>query len=56
MDAISVDVASKTGTGYPGVDFDIFGAKTPNGLMIIPPADVVFEIRFPGKDITGTIT
>lgn len=56
MDAISVDVTSKTGTGYPGIDFDIFGAKTPNGLMIIPPPDVVFEIRFPGKDITGTIT
>jgi len=55
LDVGKIEVLQQTGQAYSDVDFNIDSFLSPNGKMIIPPEDYIFEIRFPSEDIVGSI-
>jgi len=56
IDATYVQVYQKTGAGYATTKFNVKNNTTPDGRMIIAPRNVVFEVKYPGRDIKGTLT
>ena len=56
IDAIFVEVFQQTGPGYATTKFNVKNNTTPDGRMIIAPKNVVFEVKFPQRDIKGTLT
>ena len=40
---------------YSDFHFDIAQATSPDGRLIFAPEDTVFEIKYPGADIIGTV-
>jgi hypothetical protein len=55
MDVIDVDITVKTGAAYADSPISIEEAMSADGRYVIPPADTIFEIKFPNSDIAGTI-
>jgi hypothetical protein len=55
IDATFVQVFQQTGPGYATTKFNVKNNTTPDGRMIIAPKNVVFEVRYPSRDIKGTI-
>ena len=56
IDATFVQVFQQTGPGYATTKFNVKNNTTPDGRMIVAPKNVVFEVRYPSRDIKGTIT
>ena len=56
IDATFVQVYQKTGAGYATTKFNVKNNTTPDGRMIIAPKNVIFEVKYPSKDIKGTLT
>lgn len=56
IDASYVQVYQKTGAGYATTKFNVKSNTTPDGRMIVAPKNVIFEIKYPGRDIKGTLT
>ena len=56
IDATFVQVYQKTGAGYATTKFNVKNNTTPDGRMIVAPKNVVFEIKYPSRDIKGTLT
>lgn len=54
-DTTRVDIVEKVGGLYSTSRFNILQNTSPNGKYILPPEDVVFEIRYPSVDIQGEI-
>jgi len=55
LDVGKVEVLQQTGQAYSDVDFNLDKFVSPDGKMIIPPEDYIFEIKFPSDDIVGSI-
>jgi hypothetical protein len=55
LDVAEVEVIKKTGTLYSSISLDIDQNKSADGRYIIAPENVIFEIKFPGRDVKGTI-
>ena len=55
LDVVEVDVVKKTGGLYSSTSIDIDKNKSADGRYIIAPENVIFEIKFPGSDVKGTI-
>lgn len=55
LDVEDVKVVTKSGTGYSDNSFNIKRNTTPDGRVIIPKEDMVFEIRDLFTDIEGSI-
>ena len=56
IDATYVQVYQKTGAGYATTKFNVKNNTTPDGRMIVAPKNVIFEIKYPSRDIKGTLT
>ena len=56
VDATFVQVLQQTGPGYATTKFNVKNNTTPDGRMVIAPKNVVFEVKFPQRDIKGTLT
>ena len=56
IDATFVQVYQKTGAGYATTKFNVKNNTTPDGRMIVAPRNVIFEVKYPSKDIKGTLT
>jgi hypothetical protein len=56
VDATYVQVLQQTGPGYATTKFNVKNNTTPDGRMVIAPKNVVFEVKFPQRDIKGTLT
>jgi hypothetical protein len=55
LDVESVDFTLQSGAEYFDAPFPIEDMKNPTGTHITPPVDGIFEIRYPARDIKGTI-
>ena len=55
VDAQDVVIGIKNGLQYSDTRFDINSQKSADGRYIKAPANVAFEIKFPGIDIKGTV-
>ncbi len=56
VDATFVQVLQQTGPGYATTKFNVKNSTTPDGRLVIAPKNVVFEVKFPQRDIKGTLT
>ena len=55
MDVVDVNITTKEGGGYATSPVSVEDIKSADGRYLTPPSDVIFEIKFPNADITGTI-
>jgi len=55
VDTINVEITNKTGALYSSIYYDVVTNTTADGLRVISPLNVVFEVKYPSSDITGTI-
>jgi len=55
LDVKEVELFIATGTNYADPPFTIEQFLSPDGTVIAPSNDVIFELKFPNKDIVGTI-
>lgn len=55
VDTLDVRFTNKSGGLYSGYGFSIDQNTSADGRMLIAPEDVIFEIKYPTKDIRGTI-
>jgi len=55
VDVTRVDVSIKNGALYSDTRFNLNDRKSADGRYISAPENVAFEIKFPDKDIKGTI-
>ena len=55
LDVVSVEVVRQFGSGYSTTTFDMEKMTTADGRMVLAPSDVIFELKFPERDIIGTI-
>jgi len=55
MDVVKVEITTKEGGTYATSPVSVEDIKSVDGRYLSPPADVIFEIKFPNADITGTI-
>lgn len=55
VDTISVEILNKVGNLYSPITIDTVKNTTADGLKLIAPLNVVFEVKYPSSDITGTI-
>jgi len=54
-DVIDVSVVQKNGGRYSDLRFDLSSHTSPDNRYVSVPENVIFEIKFPGEDIKGTI-
>lgn len=55
VDTINVEIINKVGNLYSPIYFDVGTNTTADGLKTICPLNVVFEVKYPSSDITGTV-
>ena len=55
LDVTNVELFVKTGDNYADAPFSTQEFLNADGTMLIPPADCIFELKFPSSDILGTI-
>jgi len=55
VDVTNVIVEQKIGSNYSNVIFDINKYTSSDGRMIYCPENMIFEVKFPGSDIFGSI-
>jgi len=55
VDTVNVEVVNKVGNLYSSVSYDTISNTTADGLRTIAPLNVVFEVKYPFSDITGTV-
>tara|TARA_R100000008_G_scaffold86784_1_gene81588 strand:- start:1019 stop:2818 length:1800 start_codon:yes stop_codon:yes gene_type:complete len=55
VDVVSVRIKNKSGGNYSESVYGIDQNLSPDGRMLITPEDAVIELRYPNKDIKGTI-
>jgi len=55
LDVVQLRVVRKTGASYSTAIFNIDQMTTADGRIVVAPSDVIFEVKFPEVDITGTI-
>lgn len=55
VDTVNVEVVNKVGNLYSSISYDIISNTTADGLKTISPLNVVFEVKYPFSDITGTV-
>jgi len=56
LDVVNLKFIRKTGTSYSTSIFNIDQMTTADGRTIVAPSDVIFEVKFPEVDITGTLS
>jgi len=54
-DVIDIWVTQKNGGRYSDLRFDLNSNTSPDNRYISVPENVIFELKFPGEDIKGTI-
>ena len=54
-DVIDVSVVQKNGGRYSDLRFDLSSHTSPDNRYVSVPENVIFEVKFPGEDIKGTI-
>jgi len=54
VDATSVKVVQKLGTGYSTTKFNVKNNTSPDGRFVRAPKNVIFEVKYPTSDIQGT--
>jgi len=55
LDANSVKLISKAGAQYSNVQIDMNKNLSPDGSMLVIPANVVAELKYPDSDIRGKV-
>ena len=55
LDVTDVELFIKTGSNYADPPFTIDEFLSADGTVIAPSNDVIFELKYPNKDIIGTI-
>jgi len=55
LDVVKAKVVLKGGGSYADSPISIEEALSADGRFVIPPTNTIFEIKFPDKDIGGTI-
>ena len=55
MDVIKAEINIKTGTNYSSYYLDLNVSKSPDNRLIYAPENGIFELKFPGTDIIGTV-
>ncbi len=55
LDVASITVVNKNGFPYSGMSFDIDGNTSEDGRVISLPPDHIFELKYPNKDIKGSV-
>jgi len=55
LDVGEVTIKQQTGALYSDVSFNFDNFLAANGRMVIPPEDFIFELRFPSRDIVGSV-
>lgn len=55
VDTINVEIVNKVGGLYSSIAFDVAANTTADGLRTLCPLNVVFEVKYPTSDITGTV-
>ena len=55
VDVVSVKINNKSGGNYSESAYSINDNLSPDGRMLVTPEDAVIELRYPNKDIKGTI-
>jgi len=55
IDTTKVRIVRKTGLEYSTTFMDIEDNRTPDGRLIKCPENVIFEIKFPRRDMIGTV-
>ena len=54
-DTVDVTLERKTGSSYSTFNYSIEDGTSFDGRYLIPPEDAIFEIRYLGRDIKGTV-
>ena len=54
-DVIDVTVDPKFTALYSSATFNFDSRKTPDGKFIVPPKNVIMELKFPNFDIKGSV-
>jgi len=52
-DVLSFRLTNITSAGYEATPFNVDLYRSPDGKLLIPPEDVIFEFRYPSLDIRG---
>jgi len=55
VDVVKVSVFKKSGNSYADISFDINNNLSPDGRYVSIPKNVIWEIKFPNKDIKGAV-
>ena len=55
LDVISINVTNKNGYPYSGVSFSIDRNTSLDGRVITLPENYIFELKYPNRDIKGTV-
>jgi len=55
VDVVKVSVYKKTGSKYADISFDINNNLSPDGRYVVIPKNVIYEIKYPNKDIKGAV-
>ena len=55
VDVVNVKIKNMSGGGYSESIYGINDNLSPDGRMLITPEDAVIELKYPNKDIKGTI-
>jgi len=55
VDTVNVEIVNKTGGLYSSIYYDVISNTTADGLRAKCPLNVVFEVKYPTSDVTGTI-
>lgn len=55
VDTVNVEIVNKTGGLYSSLYYDVVSNTTADGLRAKCPLNVVFEVKYPTSDVTGTI-
>ena len=55
VDVVKVSVHKKSGNKYAEISFDINNNLSPDGRYVVIPKNVIYEIKYPNKDIKGAV-
>ena len=55
LDVVDVRISSKIGGGYSTYGFDFESRTSADGRSIAVPENVIFELRYPNRDVKGTV-
>jgi hypothetical protein len=54
-DATWVKINKASGTSYSSINFNVKNMTSPDGRFVRAPKNVIFEVKYPNTDITGTV-